>query len=396
MNNKTTRSRLFHITCAITMFFLGLYAFFHLIFFLNIPIFFKIIALFIFLLLSQCMTGMRYIVSFTPHMSYFALKVTGRLSAFFMTLASFLMMYDLALIILALIFLIFGIDFNLFIPLLSSKILTVSMLISTLIISIYGCRHALKFPTTTERNLYVKNLPKELIGLKIAHLSDLHIGSTFHGNWLNKLIDKTNACKPDLILITGDLVDGSPEKIEKDIEAIKNLQAKYDVCICLGNHEFYCGAHAWIEKWRSWGLKVLVNENLRFEHNNYPFVVSGVADKEGRKFKGMLRPDMSEAMKNVQDDDFVILMEHQPKNAQKNANRKVNVQLSGHTHGGQYFFLFPLVNFLNGGFRLGFYYLDNMTLYVNPGTGIWGYAPVRVGTSNELTLLILEDFKAKI
>ena len=100
---------------------------------------------------------------------------------------------------------------------------------------------------------------------------------------------------------------------------------------------------------------------------------------------------MSEALKDVTDSDFVIFMEHQPKNADKNAKRGVNVQLSGHTHGGQYFLLFPMIKFLNGGHRVGFYYLDDMTLHVSPGTGLWGYAPVRVGSRNELTSLTLAN-----
>ncbi len=324
-------------------------------------------------------------------MSYFALQVTGAFSAFFMTLASFLMMYDLFLIFLGIIFLIFQWDIHLLLPLLTSEELTACFFVLSIVISYIGCKHALRFPKINNRTLYVKNLPPKLEGLKIAHLSDLHIGSTFHGNWIKRLVKETNAANCDLILITGDLVDGSPDKIENNVAELKNLKAKYKVCICLGNHEFYCGPYPWIEKWRAWGLTVLVNQNIKLEHNGQPFFVSAVADREGRKFVGMLRPDMSEALKDIGLDDFNIFMEHQPKNAGKNAARGVNVQLSGHTHGGQYFFLFPLINFLNGGFRKGFYYLDQMTLYVNPGTGIWGYAPVRVGSSNELALLTLKN-----
>ncbi len=391
MNKKTSRTRLFHLISAVTMLCLGLYAYLHLIFFIDIPVYFKIISFCIFLILSQCMTGMRYIVSFTPHMSYFALQITGALSAFFMTLASFLMMYDLLIIFLSPFFLLFEMRLSTFLGLLFNGKLSVFFIVLSLIISYLGGKHALRFPKIKRKNLYVKNLPLKLEGLKIAHLSDLHIGSTFHGNWIKKLVETTNNSEPDLILITGDLVDGSPDKIEKDVLELKNLQAKYKVCISLGNHEFYCGPYPWIEKWRSWGLTVLVNQNIRLKHNEQDFVVSAVADREGRKFVGMLRPDMSEALKGTTKDDFIIFMEHQPKNADKNAARGVNVQLSGHTHGGQYFFLFPLIKFLNGGFRVGFYYLDQMTLYVNPGTGIWGYAPVRVGSSNELAILTLRN-----
>lgn len=370
----------------------GIYAFIHLFYFLNIPIFTKFLAFISCLLLSQCMTGMRYIVSFTPHMSYLALRITGALSAFFMTLISILMMYDFVMIIFLFINYFSNLEALTHIASttsLNNGLFTIIALTTTLILSYIGCKSALRYPRTIERNLLVKQLPKKLQGLRIAHLSDLHIGSTFDGKWLSELVENTNKLQADLILITGDLVDGSPEKIFQDVVELKNLKAKYGVHISLGNHEFYCGPLPWIEKWQSWGLSVLVNQNVRLEHNGYPFVLSGVADREGRKFRGMLRPDMSEALKDVTESDFVIFMEHQPKNADKNAKRGVNVQLSGHTHGGQYFLLFPLIKFLNGGFRVGVYYLGNMTLHVSPGTGIWGYAPVRIGSRNELSLLTL-------
>ncbi len=393
MENKTSRTKVFHIVSALTMLFLGLYAYTHLILFVNIPSFYKVILLLVFIALSQCMTGMRYIVSFTPHMSYLALHITGALSAFFMTLVSLLMLYDIGLIILFSTVYFLDLDYTKFLPFLSSDILTSIFFILSLVLSYLGCRHALNLPKIRERKLYVKNLPAELEGLRIAHLSDLHVGSTFDGKWLSTLVKNTNELDVDLVLITGDLVDGSPDKIANDVEAVKDFKAKYGTYISLGNHEFYCGAYPWVEKWRSWGVEVLVNQNVRLSHNDYPFVLSGVADKEGRKFKGMLRPDMGLALKDVSKDDFIIHMEHQPKNAHKNAERGVNVQLSGHTHGGQYFLLFPLIKIMNGGFRVGFYYLDGMTLYVSPGTGIWGYAPVRVGSTGELTVLNLSSKK---
>ncbi len=391
MAHKTTRNRLFHFASAFIMLGFGFYIFAHLFYFLDIPFLIKFIISIACFALSQCMTSMRYIVAFTPHMSYIALRITGALSAFFMTLVSIIMLYDFFILLFFATRSLLGIETANYLAWLSNGPLTITILSIALFVSYTGCKHALRCPLTVERELLVKNLPQELQGLRIAHLSDLHMGSTFDGKWLSQLVKNTNELQADLILITGDLVDGSPSKIASDVEELKQLSAKYGVHISLGNHEFYCGPKPWIETWTSWGLSVLVNRNVRLEHNGYPFVLSGVADREGRKFKGMLRPDMSEALKDVTDSDFVIFMEHQPKNADKNAKRGVNVQLSGHTHGGQYFLLFPLVKFLNGGHRVGFYYLDDMTLHVSPGTGLWGYAPVRVGSRNELTLLTLAN-----
>lgn len=391
MVHKTTRTRAFHFISAFIMLLFGIYVFVHLFYFLSIPILLKSIIFISCIILSQCMCGMRYIVSFTPHMSYRSLRITGILSAFFMTLVSILMVYDFAIMLFFIASYIFNFEIINHTIYLTNIIFTITVLITALIISFLGYKNALRCPRTTKKELLVKKLPKELEGLRIAHLSDIHIGSTFDGTWLTELVENTNKLEADIILITGDLVDGSPEKIAHNAIALKNLKAKYGVYISLGNHEFYCGPLPWITLWKSWGLSVLVNQNVRIKHNDYTFVLSGVADREGRKFLGMLRPDMSEALKDVTESDFVIFMEHQPKNAHLNARRGVNVQLSGHTHGGQYFLLFPIIRLLNGGYRVGFYYLNDMTLHVSPGTGLWGYAPVRMGSRNELNILTLKN-----
>lgn len=387
MSEQTSRTRLFHVVSAIAMFVFCLYSFVHLFYFQDINFFYKALGFLFCFTLSMCMPSMRYIVSFTPHMSYLALKITGILSAFFMALVTTLMVIDFWLFIINPLFLSKKYDF--YLALFFSGYANLYIFLIAIGITIYGCFSALRCPRTHKLTLPVKNLPKELEGLRIVQISDLHIGSTFDGTWLSKLVENTNELNPDLILITGDLVDGSVEKLSPDLIKLKDLKAKHGVYICLGNHEFYCGANSWILKWREWGLNVLINQNIRLEHNAFTFVLSAVADREGRKFKGMLRPDMSEALKDVTEQDFIIFMEHQPKNAHKNAKRGVNVQLSGHTHGGQYFLLFPLIKMLNGGYRTGLYFVKDMSLYVSSGTGLWGYAPLRVGSQNEIAELTL-------
>ncbi len=384
LEHKTSRNRLFFILCTSIMLSTGLYVSFRLFLFSYLPIFIKILGTIFIILLSQCMFGMRYIVSFTPHMSYTALKFCGYCSAYFMTLVSLLFLHD---IFYALACFYYQTIFSyIFYP-----SFIISFLFFTLIITIFGAWSALKIPYIYRRKLIVKNLPTELKGMKIIHLSDLHIGSTFDEKWLAKLVDKINAEDADLIVVSGDLVDATPNKIEKDVEPLRQLKSRLGVHICLGNHEYFCGAIPWIEKWKSWGFFVYINENKKFFHNNFPFYIAGSADFEGYKFPGLLTPDLDKTLKDLNENDFIILLQHQPKMAKINAKLGINIQLSGHTHGGQYFFLFPIVHILNRGFRNGFYQVDNMSLYVSPGSGLWGYVPLRFGTRSEVIVHTLDN-----
>lgn len=339
----------------------------------------KVIAGFAVLGLSQCMFGMRYVVSFTPHMSYLALKICGYCSAFFICLASFVCVHDAVYYAYA--------YYAGYLPEYAfSSEFVVFMLIFSFAVMCYGAWRALKIPTFVHNDLYVRKLPEKLEGMKIVHLSDLHIGSTFDGKWLSKLIGKINAEGADIVCVSGDLVDAVPKKIEKDVVHLQKLTAPLGVHICLGNHEYFCGAMPWVEKWRAWGFNVYVNQNKKITHNGQSFFIAGSADFEGNKFPGLLTPDMQKTLEGITEEDFTLLLQHQPKKAKENAALGVNVQLSGHTHGGQYFFLFPIVYVLNHGFRSGFYQVDDLSLYVSPGSGLWGYVPLRFGTSSEVLI----------
>jgi predicted MPP superfamily phosphohydrolase len=136
------------------------------------------------------------------------------------------------------------------------------------------------------------------------------------------------------------------------------------------------------------GLTVLLNEHRVFEISGHPLVVAGIADSSASRFPGLVLPDAKAAIAGAPK-GFSILMAHQPKEARKHAALGYNLQLSGHTHGGQYFFLFPLSLILNHGYRSGLYDVGDMKLYVCPGTGMWGYVPMRVGAPSEITVMTL-------
>lgn len=368
------------------MFCTGLYLAVRLFWFTDLSILQKFFASLVIMLLSQCMFGMRYVVTFTRHMSYSGVKICGYCSAFFICLASIVCLHDL-----------FYYAYWYYTKSLPQYGLSFAfaqiMLVLSFFLTIYGAWRAVKIPRLVQNTLYVAKLPEELEGMRIVHLSDLHIGSTFDGKWLDKLIGKINAEKADIIVVTGDLVDAVPKKIEKDIIQLQKLNAPLGIHICLGNHEYFCGAMPWIEKWRAWGFNVYVNENKKITYNNYDFYIAGSADFEGNKFPGLLTPDMEKTLQGIKMEDFTILLQHQPKKAKKNAKSGVNVQLSGHTHGGQYFFLFPIVFLLNNGYRAGFYEVNDLSLYVSSGSGLWGYVPLRFGTESEVLIHTLKKNK---
>lgn len=376
-SHKTSRNRLFYVLCTSIMLCTGLYLAVRLFWFADFSLPAKILASCVIMLLSQCMFGMRYVVSFTPHMSYLALKICGYCSAFFICLASFVFVHD-----------VFYYAYSYYADSLPSYAFQAGfasgIMLFSFLVMCYGAWRALKVPDFVYNDLLVQDLPAELEGMKIVHLSDLHIGSTFDGKWLSKLIGRINAEQADMICVTGDLVDAVPAKIEKDVIHLQKLTAPLGIHICLGNHEYFCGAMPWVEKWREWGFHVYINENQQVTFKGCPFFVAGSADFEGNKFPGLLTPDMEKTLQGTEKNDFTLLLQHQPKDARNNARLGVNVQLSGHTHGGQYFFLFPIVYLLNHGFRSGFYQVDAMSLYVSPGSGLWGYVPLRFGTSSEV------------
>lgn len=382
-NHKTSRNRLFYFLGTSIMFCTGLYLAVRLFWFTDLSLFQKFLASTVIMLLSQCMFGMRYVVSFTPHMSYLGLKICGYCSAFFICLASLVCLHDLvfyAYRYYAKSLPEYGFSFA----------FALIMLLLSFFLTIYGAWRAVKIPRLVQNTFFAANLPEELEGMRIVHLSDLHIGSTFDGKWLGKLIKKINAEQADIVVVTGDLVDAVPAKIEKDIILLQNLHAPLGIHICLGNHEYFCGAMPWVEKWRSWGFNVYVNENKKMSYHNCDFYIAGSADFEGNKFPGLLTPDMEKTLQGIKKEDFTILLQHQPKKAKKNAKLGVNVQLSGHTHGGQYFFLFPIVFLLNNGYRAGFYEVDDLSLYVSSGSGLWGYVPLRFGTESEVLIHTLK------
>ena len=232
----------------------------------------------------------------------------------------------------------------------------------------------------------LRRLSPSMSGFRIAQLTDLHIGPTLGKGWLRAVVDHTNAANPDLIVITGDLVDGSVEALRDETAPLADLKAKHGVFFVTGNHEYYSGADEWIAELTRLGIRVLRNEHVAIGGKD-GFDLAGVDDWSSKRFGGDHGPDLSRALAGRDASRELVLLAHQPKQIHEAAAKGVGLQLSGHTHGGQ---IFPWGLFvrLDQPFVAGLDRLDDTMIYVSRGTGFWG-PPMRVGAPSEISLLEL-------
>jgi predicted MPP superfamily phosphohydrolase len=230
-------------------------------------------------------------------------------------------------------------------------------------------------------------LPGALGGFKIAQLSDLHIGPTLGREWLTDVVARTNALEPDIVAITGDLVDGSVSELGEHVAPLGDLRAKHGVYFVTGNHEYYSGVDAWIARLRELGVRVLRNERVSIGDGEASFDLAGIDDYRAKDFGNGHGADLDKAIAGRDPARELVLLAHQPKAALEAATKGVGLQLSGHTHGGQ---IFPWGFFvrLDQHFVAGLDKVGDLLLYTSSGTGYWG-PPMRVGAPPEITLLQL-------
>lgn len=239
-----------------------------------------------------------------------------------------------------------------------------------------------------EQTVYVKNLPAQLEGFRIAQISDMHVSAVFRADRVREIVKTTNELHPDLIAVTGDQVDGTPEKRGEDLLPLKDLKARYGVYAIEGNHEHYVDYEGW-RFFPTLGLKWLANANDVIDVNGTKLAVIGLTDPMAARY-GREMPDIDKALTGVPADvGFRLLLSHQPKYAPRYVG-KADLMLSGHTHGGQITPLYPVVSKLNEGFVKGLYPVGNLQLYVNQGTDVWIGLLLRIGTVDEITLLTLK------
>ena len=234
----------------------------------------------------------------------------------------------------------------------------------------------------------VRNLPVGLHGFSIAQISDVHVGATIRRPYVEKIVDAVNALQPDLIALTGDFVDGPVQELAAHTAPLARLNAPHGAFFVTGNHEYYSGAAAWTAEFRRLGLNVLLNEHAVITHNGTSLVVAGVTDYSAHHFNPAQRSDPQAALAGAPADAGArILLAHQPRSAAAAATAGFDLQLSGHTHGGQFWPWNHFVRFQQP-FTAGLHRLNALWVYVSRGTGYWGI-PNRFGAPSEITRLRL-------
>lgn len=246
---------------------------------------------------------------------------------------------------------------------------------------------AKKTPEIKNVVLPVKNLPKSLESFSIVQISDIHLSSTCKRDFLEDVVARVNRMNPDLIALTGDLADGVVGVLGEEATPLGQLAAKYGKFFVTGNHEYYFNAEDWIEKVETLGFKALIDSHELIAHNGGTVLIAGVADYRARHFIKSHISSPLKAIHNAPPADVKILLAHQPKNVFEAAAAGFDIQLSGHTHGGQ-FFPWQFAIGIDQPYLAGLYRHEQLLLYVSRGTGYWG-PPVRMGAPSEITLLQL-------
>jgi predicted MPP superfamily phosphohydrolase len=251
-----------------------------------------------------------------------------------------------------------------------------------------GFFRAIRKPTIVDVTVPITNLPDALNGFVIAQISDIHVGPTIHKQFIDEVVAAVNSCEPDLVAFTGDLVDGSVEQLSTQTAPLSQLKSKHGSFFITGNHEYYSGALEWLDEARRIGFKTLVNEHVVLEHGGERVVLAGVTDLTAGSMIKEHATDPTKAIAGAPEAPLKILLAHQPRSAFDAVKLGFQLQLSGHTHGGQYFPGTALIGLVQP-FAQGLHKLEDMWIYTNRGTGYWG-PPIRhTSVTSEVTKITL-------
>jgi len=264
------------------------------------------------------------------------------------------------------------------------------------LVTLLGFLNARRTAAVVKVDVPIKNLPPALQGFTLAQLSDIHVGPTIKRQYLRRIVDKVNALDADVVAITGDLVDGKVSELADHVAPLADLKSRHGTYVVTGNHEYYSGAHAWVDELRRLGLTVLMNQHVVISspsgtapaQDGTPLVLAGVTDYSAGHFDPAHRSDPEAALQGAPMNAAVrVLLAHQPRSAPAAAKAGFDLQLSGHTHGGQFYPWNLFVRFQQP-FTAGLHKLQNLWVYTSRGTGYWG-PPKRFGAPSEITALRL-------
>jgi len=253
--------------------------------------------------------------------------------------------------------------------------------------SAIGLFNARRAPKVVEVKIPLPNLPAALHGFRIAQISDIHVGPTIKRAFLERIVAQVNALDAHLVAITGDLVDGSVRELAAHTNVLRELRSTHGSYFVTGNHEYYSGAEDWVKELRRLGICVLQNEHVLLRHKGATLVLAGVTDYSAHHFDERQRSNPRAALEGAPAAAARILLAHQPRSAAAAEAAGFQLQLSGHTHGGQFFPWNFLVR-LQQPYTAGLHRLKSMWVYTSRGSGYWG-PPKRLGAAAEVTLLRL-------
>jgi uncharacterized protein len=251
-------------------------------------------------------------------------------------------------------------------------------------VTFLGYLNARRTAGVVKVELAMVGLPAALEGFTIVQISDIHVGPTIKQRYVEGIVEAVNRLKPDLVAITGDLVDGGVAELAAQVAPLKRLASRHGSYFVTGNHEYYSGVDPWLAELKRLGIRVLHNEHVVIERTGAKLVLAGVPDFSAGHFDETHRSDPEAAMAGAPADAAVkVLLAHQPRSAAAAAQAGFDLQLSGHTHGGQFLPWNFLVR-LQQPFTAGLHKVGRLWVYVSRGTGYWG-PPKRFGAPSEIT-----------
>jgi predicted MPP superfamily phosphohydrolase len=254
-------------------------------------------------------------------------------------------------------------------------------------LSLAAVRSGLARVALREIDVRLKRLPQSLNGTTIVQLTDVHVGPTIGRDFIEQIVESTNRVNPDVVAITGDLVDGSVAELRDHIAPLAKLKARYGVYFVTGNHEYYSGADDWCRELERIGIRVLRNERVVIGDGDQSFDLAGIDDHGAADFGGDHGADLPRAVAGRDPERELVLLAHQPRAVFEAVRHGVGLQLSGHTHGGQIwtwnYFVRLQQPVVSGLARFG-----ETILYVSNGTGYWG-PPMRLAAPAEITRIRL-------
>lgn len=262
-----------------------------------------------------------------------------------------------------------------------------------LAVTLFGYFNARRTAAVVRVDVPIAGLPEALQGFTIAQISDIHVGPTIKKPYLEGIVDSVNRLNADAVAITGDLVDGSVLELRTHVAPLSRLTSTHGSFFVTGNHEYYSGASAWMAELQRLGVQVLQNRHVVLQQAGEILVLAGVSDWSAHHFDESHRSDAQAAMAGAPPGAGArVLLAHQPRSAQAAAKAGFDLQLSGHTHGGQFLPWNFFVRFQQP-FTSGLHRLGAMWVYVSRGTGYWG-PPKRLGAPSEITLIRLVSVSA--